>query len=155
MCNGSKAAKAKNDAKVGDVIGISTVGLHENHGRIGAFHATGQTTAQCVQCVQTGQKLTLSNIPSPMMRKFGFQRTEVATFNQAPVWHQDDQLVFDRNNATVGLKAFADQGVSVYVGVHEHDTGKVVDAIEQAALAGAAAHGDGGTVGGRKLVTAK
>lgn len=134
MCKASRAVNKTVDAKAGSTLAISTVQDHAaNPGTHGAFHAPGQTTAQCVHCVQTGQKLTLSNISATLRDKFGLHSVEVATFVEVPLWHKDDGLIFDRTNVAVDLKTFADQGVAVYVGEHAHDTEKGVASLREIA----------------------
>ncbi|MES2202801.1 MAG: hypothetical protein V4474_00515 [Patescibacteria group bacterium] len=156
MCNGSKAAQAKNDTKVGDTLGISTVGLHDGAGqpagKIGAFHAPGQTTAECVQCVLTGQKLTLSRISPAIQAAHSLPATAVATFVQGLNWHNHDVLVFDVKRPAIKLIDLADQGIEVYVGERKPDIKGAVDAVIANATAGAAqAAKDDGKDGGTSL----
>ncbi len=137
MCKASRATNKTADAKANTTLGVSTIKDHgEVPGTHGAFHTPGETVAQCVQCVQTGTRLTVSNIPVAIQKAYNLRAAEVVTFIETPEWHKDDQLVFDRNKVTVDLKAFANQGVEVYVGIKQDspDIARAVDDLKQAAL---------------------
>lgn len=140
MCKASHIADQTVDAEAGSTLGIGKVDTHAQDGRtVGGFHSLGSTTAKCVHCVQTGTKLTVENIPTAIQKEYGLGRSEVAMFLQYPEWNRDDQLVFDRNKATVDLQALADQGVSVFVGVRAKDT---VDKLMTDAVADLPIKGD-------------
>lgn len=143
MCKASHIADKTVDAEVGTTLGIGRVDTHDQAGRtVGGFHSPGSTTAECVHCVQTGTKLTVENIPAAIREQYDLGPSEVATFLQYPQWNRDDQLVFDRNKATVDLQDLADQDVTVFVGIRAVDTKDAVDKIMTDAVADLPIKGD-------------
>ena len=130
-------AKKAVDATQNATYQIGTVGVHNFPGRtLGALYAAGSTAAECIHCVKTGQKLTLSNIPRVLQETFGIGATAVATFKESGPYHTDDVLDFG-NGKRVQFRAFADRGIEAYIGL-KHDTGKAVGEIMTTAIAGAA-----------------
>ena len=110
MCKASIVAKAVIPAVVGQMYGI---GVNPLHG-FGVVHPIGQAPEDCVACVENGQRLTLSEIPSELQEHFGIKDTAVATFvDEGDNAH--DMLMFDNGNEAV-LCVFGDMGILAYVG---------------------------------------
>lgn len=157
MCKGSRIAKNTKDAQQNVTYGIGIIGAHaQSATQIGALHALGSTTAECVYCVKTGQKLTLSNIPGALQDKFGLKETAVAEFIESERYHTDDQLDFGNGKRTQ-FRAFANCGVQVFVGLR-HATEQAVAGIMTDAISGAkqsqSSGGETGLVHGREPVHA-
>jgi hypothetical protein len=128
MCKASRLVKTTMKAAIGATYAIGTVGLDDatSH-RVGALHAVGKSVDDCVFCIETGQRVTLTGIPQVLQRKFGLGATAVATFNESEVYHRDDILDFG-DGKRFHLRAFEGQGIELYVG-EKHDTGKAVASI--------------------------
>ncbi len=135
MCKASRLAKITANAVQGAAYAIGTIGLDDGtSAKVGALHAVGGSVNDCVFCIQTGQRVTLSNIPPLLQRKFALGATAIATFKESEVYHRDDILDFG-GGKRLHLRSFAGQDVELYVG-EIHDTSKAVaDIIADAAAA--------------------
>ena len=137
MCKGSRHVANQRDAKVDEVLGIGSVKVHSTP--VGAFHALGQTTAQCVACIEDGAPVAISGISQLLQRKYGLGYNERAIFveteeNTYPAL--DDQFKFpDYGNLVVNVLEFIDPNVRVSLKAPVSDA--VVDKIKTSALAGA------------------
>lgn len=141
MCQGSRIAAKTEDAVQGAVYEIGTTGVHDGTtSKVGALHALGSTVAECVYCVKTGQKLTLTSIPASLRKKFDLGKTAVATFYESKAFHTDDVLDFGGGKRTQ-FREFANVGVQVLVGV-KHDTERTVKQLLDAAQSGPLPEGD-------------
>ena len=135
MCKASRSVKAAMDAEKGRTYGIGIIGIDgDSSTRIGALHEIGKTTADCVHCVQTGEVLTLHNIPKHLQDKHGIGASAVVTFQESKDYHKDDILDFGYGKR-VQFREFADCDVQVFVGVNITD--KTVKRLINDALAGA------------------
>jgi hypothetical protein len=117
MCGASKVAEHHDDAVSGTTLAIGQIGTHGG-GSLGAFHRPGQDPKACILYVQSGTMLTIGNISPRLQRKFDLEVTALAQFVETPEWHDDDRLVFE-NGKDVPLIAFADKGITAFVGVKE------------------------------------
>lgn len=128
MCGGSRHAKKTVVAAQGASFAIGTIKTHgEEPVKVGALHTEGETALQCTHCIQTGQILTLSNIPFALQQKYDIGVSAKCMFTENN-WSLDDLVSFD-NGRTAEFAEFADQGVTAYTGELVHDTKQTVDGI--------------------------
>lgn len=112
MCKASIYAPKVEPAKEGKTYGIGI----SQHG-LGAFHPLGQTTKECVVCVQDGMIVTLSGIPETLQVKYELEKDEVATFIDTGD-NRHDLLDFG-DGRRITLFCLANAGVQAGVGVPE------------------------------------
>jgi hypothetical protein len=125
MCKGSQSAKKTYDAGVGENLGIGVTA----HG-LASFHPPGVPATECVACVQTGQVLSLGNIPTDLQTKFGIGATAVVTFIQTDDDTQDQVEL--ENRKKISLHDLANRSITAYVGIKAPE--RVIDT--SAAVAG-------------------
>lgn len=114
MCKYSLTESTR-DAKKGEYLEIGTAKTsHAPAQTHGVFHQKGGATA-CASCVKDGTTLTLIGVPIELQEQFKIGSTEVVTM--VDKGHQAvDLLTLSTTSATVPLIAFANKGVSAYVG---------------------------------------
>jgi len=112
MCKASLEAKKVVKAVKGAMYGIGTGPLI-----LAAIHPHGEDPKECVACTQTGDVLTLVNIPPDLQQQLGISNQKVVSFVQTD-HNMQDMLKID--GKIYSLSMFANKGIGVYFGELEN-----------------------------------
>ena len=111
MCKASLYAEIVSGRHLMDVLGISI-----SDGGLAAMHKKSKTVKEHLVCVQTGDRLELTDIPSKLRKKHDLRRYEVVDYVRNDGSNQDE-LNFPNHldKLTLKIDAFADKGITAVV----------------------------------------